>query len=120
MNYYPYYSALGSVPAKTGLFSSIFSSLKNVGFSNIIANTSKTLGIINQTIPMIRQVTPIVNNAKTMFKVMNEFKKIDTPNKPIQTNINSARNNNKKESNIENDNNASSTEENINLPTFFI
>ena len=47
--------------------------------SNIIANTSKTLNVINQTIPIIKQAKPILNNARTMFKVMNEFKKVETP-----------------------------------------
>ena len=41
--------------------------------------TQRTLSIINQTIPTIKQITPVVKNAKTMFKVMNEFKKVDTP-----------------------------------------
>ena len=31
-----------------------------------------------QGIPLIKQARPIIKNAKTMFKVMNEFKKIRT------------------------------------------
>ena len=50
-----------------------------INFSNILTNTNKTLNIINQVIPIIKQATPLVKNTKTMFKVMNEFKKVDTP-----------------------------------------
>ena len=70
MNYYnPYF-----VPTTPSRFSLL---ARNINFNSILNGTQKTLNIINQTIPMIKQVKPIVNNAKTMFKVMNEFKKID-------------------------------------------
>ncbi|MGM9849499.1 MAG: VrrA/YqfQ family protein [Bacilli bacterium] len=81
MNYYfPY----GTIPyieqtAKTGLLSKIFKN--GINWSSILSNTQKTLNIVNQTIPVIKQMGPMVNNAKTMFKIMNEFKKIDTPKK---------------------------------------
>lgn len=83
MNYYfPY----GTIPyiegTKTGLLSRIFRN--GINWSTILTNTQKTLNIVNQTIPVIKQVGPMVNNAKTMFKVMNEFKKVDTPKKEIK------------------------------------
>ena len=106
MNYYfPY----GTIPyiegTKTGLLSRIFRN--GINWSTILTNTQKTLNIVNQTIPVIKQVGPMVNNAKTMFKVMNEFKKIDTPsvNKKENKNIKEI-----KEKNINNQNN----------PTFFL
>lgn len=48
-----------------------------VTFSSLLNGASKTLGVINQAIPVFYQVKPIWNNAKTMFRVMNEFKNID-------------------------------------------
>ena len=48
--------------------------LKNIKWGSIIDGTSKTLGVINQAIPIVYQVKPIINNAKTMFniaKIMN-------------------------------------------------
>ncbi len=74
LGFYPYVSA----PAKTGIFSSLFKSGK-LSLGSIVAGTQKTLGVINQAIPVIKQVSPVMKNAKTMFKVMNEFKKADTP-----------------------------------------
>lgn len=69
---YPYYE----IPQKMGLFSRIFG---NLNFGSILNGTQKTLNIVNQGIPLIKQFKPVLNNAKTMFKVMNEFKKTETP-----------------------------------------
>ncbi|MEG0026234.1 MAG: VrrA/YqfQ family protein [Bacilli bacterium] len=78
MNYYnPYFGNPASFtgPMGGGLLKSIFG--KGFSFSSILTNTQRTLGIINQVIPVVKQVSPVFNNAKTMFKVMNEFKKVD-------------------------------------------
>lgn len=47
------------------------SAIKAVKWSSILDGTQKTLGVINQAIPVIYQVKPIVNNAKTLFKIAN-------------------------------------------------
>lgn len=67
---------------KAGLFSSI----RAMNWGNILGNTQKTLGIINQAIPIVYQVKPIMNNARTMFKVMGAVKgdPIDNQNTPNQ------------------------------------
>ena len=101
MNYNPF---LYQLPAKSGgLLSSLFGGMN---FSTIISNASKTLGVINQAIPIVKQVRPVVKNAKTMFKVMNEFKKTDSPK--INNNKNTIENtkieNTKQIANIENNN----------------
>ena len=80
MNYYPYFNSIpyASAPiAKTGILKSLFGGIK---WSSILNGTQKTLGIVNQAIPLIKQAGPVLNNAKTMFKVMNEFKKTDIQN----------------------------------------
>ena len=45
--------------------------LKNLKWGTVLDGTQKTLGVINQAIPIFYQVKPIVNNAKTLFKVAN-------------------------------------------------
>jgi len=73
-------------PINSGnIITKVFGNLK---FSNIISGASKTLNFVNQTIPVIKQISPMVNNAKTMFNVLNEFKKNDTSstNNKINTN----------------------------------
>lgn len=85
MNYYvPYFNmypnmvtpTLGAAANTGGLFSRLLG--RGFNWGSILTNTQKTLGIVNQAIPVIKQVSPVVKNAKTMFRVMNEFKKEDT------------------------------------------
>ena len=79
MNYYFPYGVgspfMNAPRASGGLFGKIFKN--GINWSKILNGTQRTLNIINQTIPTIKQITPVVKNAKTMFKVMNEFKKLD-------------------------------------------
>ena len=77
MNYYnyPFFNYPYLSYPRTSLFSSLFKN--KINWSSIFKNTQQTLTLINQTIPIVKQVPPIFRNAKTMFKVMNEFKKVD-------------------------------------------
>ena len=88
MNYYPYFNSIPYMAvtptAKPGILKSLFG---NLNLSSIINGTQKTLNIVNQTIPLIKQAGPVINNAKTMFKVMNEFKKVDAVNTQEISNI---------------------------------
>lgn len=123
-----------------GLFSKLGSSLtgiKTINWGGLINNTSKTLGIINQTIPLVRQVGPMINNMKSMLRVASLFKDETDYQKTNQTpkNIISNPTNNtiKKANNITNNtniknpkkapsktNNSTYKEEENNSPTFFI
>ena len=118
MNYYnPYFYGLSSNSLNNSA-----SLGSKINFSSILTNTQKIVGIINQTIPVIKQAGPVVKNAKTMFKVMNEFKKVESP-KIIQNNVNNVNNVNQFNEQITSEN--VNTENNIakqdnNGPTFFI
>lgn len=61
--------------------------LKSISWSSFLDGTSKTLGVINQAIPLVYQVKPLVNNAKTIFKISNILNG-DSPStsddKPVQ------------------------------------
>ena len=57
---------------------------KGINWNNILNNTQKTLGIINQAIPIVYQVKPLLSNARTLFKVANAINnndEIDEDNK---------------------------------------
>ena len=99
MNYnFPYY---GMVPithattlplknASSGIFGRLLGSFN---WGSLLTNTQKTLNLVNQAIPLIKQANPVIKNVKTMFRVMNEFKKVDfktndKENKKTQTNNN--------------------------------
>ncbi|MBO6145405.1 MAG: hypothetical protein J6O62_01205 [Bacilli bacterium] len=53
---------------------------KTINWGNLLSNTQKTLNIVNQAIPIVYQIKPIVNNARTIFKVANEFTKTNEQN----------------------------------------
>ena len=42
---------------------------RGINWNNILNNTQRTLGIINQAIPIVYQVKPLLSNARTLFKV---------------------------------------------------
>ena len=114
------YNAMGiaqAIPKSGGLLSKL--GLRNINFGNILTNTSKTLNVINQAIPVVKQVGPMFNNMKSMLKVASLFNDATTP-----TTNNNTNNNVKNATNIENNNN---TKENTttnnsysNSPNFFI
>ena len=82
MNYNPYYYMtpyMAQTPIRNGIFNGIFRNVRGINWSSILGGTQKALNIANQAIPVIKQITPMINNAKTMFRVMNEFKKVETP-----------------------------------------
>ncbi len=84
MNYYnPYFMNYPTSTASSGLLRSLFGG-SSINWSSILSNTQKVIGIANQAIPTIKQISPVMKNAKTMFRVMNEFKKVETPS-PVQT-----------------------------------
>ncbi len=126
MNYYnPYFYTMPTVNTpKIGLLSRIFKG-SGLSFSSILSGTQKVLGVANQAIPLVKQVQPMMNNAKTMFKIMNEFKKSD--NKPKKHRFVNNNTNNKVNTaiNTNSENNNTNLKEAVNNydnigPTFFI
>lgn len=85
--------------------SGVIGGTSKITFSGILNGASKTLGVINQAIPVFYQVKPVFNNAKTMFRVAKEINK---SNKTNDTSL----------SKIENEH--IKNKENKNNPTFFI
>src|SRR5574344_1896186 len=81
MNFYnpyfmPYNIGMGA-NAGRGLLSSLFG--RGITFTSILSGAQKTLNVVSQAIPVVKEVSPMIKNTKTMFKIMNEFKKVDTP-----------------------------------------
>lgn len=83
MNFYNPYgsffapSAMGTAASTAarsgGLLSGLFRN--GISWSSIFSNTQKTLNFVNQVIPVVKQATPLFRNARTMWRVMNEFRK---------------------------------------------
>ncbi len=126
MNYSPYMAPYSYIPmgaastASRGVLRGLFGG--GINFSSILTGTGKVLNIVNQSIPVIRQATPVLKNAKTMFKVMSEFKKSDTP--ASNNNSNNVSNSNGNNSNVKTgteETTSTKTDYSIsNGPTFFM
>ena len=69
---------------------SLFSALRNIGWSNILDGTQKTLGVINQAIPIVYQVKPAFSNLKSIFRIANAINTPDTT--PISNKTNNTSN----------------------------
>ena len=119
MNYYnPYFYQMPNInQTKTGLFSRLFKN-NNISFSKILNGTQKILGIANQAIPLVKQVGPVINNTKTMFRILNEFKKGDKTN--TNTKHNNIINTNNKQTNSFTTTQNNTTYSTNNGPTFFM
>ena len=113
MNMYP--TSMGV--SNPGLFGRLASAKGGFNWSSLLSGTQKFLGIANQAIPMVKQISPVVRNAKTMFRVMNEFKKVDTPNTNNNNSTINNDNNLSKENGVEKTTTNSYQESN---PVFFI
>ena len=52
--------------------------LKNIQWGSILDGTGKTLSVINQAIPIVYQVKPLIGNAKTFLKIANTISQDDS------------------------------------------
>ena len=103
MNFYNPYMYVMPSSQNIGILGRLFGKT-GISISNFLNGTQKVLNIANQTIPLVKQVKPLIGNAKTMFKIMNEFKKTDISNS-IKTNNLKTTNNYIEDNNINYENN---------------
>lgn len=100
-------ATLGSAAASgTSIFSKI-------NWSSLLSNAQKTLGVVNQAIPLYYQVKPVFKNLKALGKIGKEFTKISGDNnqknsetikqEPTTNNINNNEIINNDITNIQND-----------------
>lgn len=79
-----------------GIFSRLSNSMraiKGVNWGSLITNTSKTLNVVNQAIPLVKQVGPMVNNMKSIVKIASIFKDETDIKSITNTKINNSSNN---------------------------
>ena len=68
---------------RPSLFSRGLSLTKGINWSSFLDGTQKTLGVINQAIPIVYQVRPMLANARTMFKIADEIRTPTTTNNVV-------------------------------------
>ena len=83
---------------------------KTFSWSSLLNGASKTLGVINQAIPVVYQIKPIWNNAKTMFRVAKSMNSADKKNVTTSTSTESKESAPEKTKKVETNNDG---------PTFF-
>ena len=104
---------LGRTTSPGGLDSRGFS------FSNLLNGASKTLGVVRDAIPVVKEIGPMMNNMKSMLKIASVFKdETDTKEKKEETSSNI---NNNDQNNITNKEKTDySYNQSNNLPNFFL
>ena len=114
----PIINSIPNMVTRRGLFSRLGNSIgaiRGLNWSNIINNTSRTLGVINQAIPIVKQTGPMLHNMRSMLRVASVFRDETSSNKKttksnVVNSINKEDEAPKKEV----------TDEDSNLPNFFI
>lgn len=117
VNPYNAVGAASALPKTGGLLSKL--GLRNINFGNILTNTSKTLNVINQAIPVVKQVGPMFNNMKSILKVASLFNDATTPSNNNNNN-NSSNNKVNNETSGERNENTITNNSYSNSPNFFI
>lgn len=104
---------LGRAASPGGLASRGFS------FSNLLNGASKTLGVVRDAIPVVKEIGPMMNNMKSMLKIASVFKdETDTKEKKEETSSNI---NNNDQNNITNKEKTDySYNQSNNSPNFFL
>ena len=117
VNPYNAVGAASALPRTGGLLSRL--GLRNINFGNILTNTSKTLNVINQAIPVVKQVGPMFNNMKSILKVASLFNDATTPSNKNNNN-NSSNNKVNNETSGQRNENTITNNSYSNSPNFFI
>ena len=77
-NIVPY--ALNSAPRGIlGKLGVLNNGIKGINWGGLLNNTSKTLGVINQAIPIVKQAGPMLNNMRSMVKLEKKYKNETSP-----------------------------------------
>lgn len=72
---------MGMNAQKIGLFGRLGNAFKGINFGSLLNNANRTLGVVNQAIPLVKQAGPMFNNMRSMIKVASLFKDETEPAK---------------------------------------
>lgn len=117
-----------ATPKGMGLFSRITNGIRSINWGGLLNNANKTLDVVNQAIPLVRQAGPMFNNMRSMLKIAKAFGSETTGTKVSNTNNGQITNNNHN-SNVNHDTSDNYSYDNLlqkkeesdsNVPSFFI
>ena len=90
----------------------LFRGIKNINWQGLLNNASRTLGVVREAIPVVKEVGPMINNMRSMIKIASVFKD-ETDTKKNNVSDNSS-------TDIKNSNAESTTTNNQGSPNFFL
>lgn len=76
-NPYPMYYPYPMMPKRPPLIYQMRNSLNRVTWSSSLKNAQKTIYTVNQIIPIIYQLKPVLSNASQAFKIAKAVKQFD-------------------------------------------
>lgn len=118
-------SLLGLGRASGG--TSTLTGARSLNLGNLLNGASRALGVVNQAIPIVKEVGPMMNNMKSMLKIASIFK--DETDTTVKTTNDSEKKTNSdrenkteeiKESSTDTTSTTSNTKTNNNEPNFFL
>ncbi len=117
MPYTPYHGISRTI-FNTGGIRSLFRGFHNINWNGMLNNVSRTLGVVRDAIPVVKEVGPMINNMKSMIKIASIFK--DETDTRKQTTNNKNTNNNQTKQKESSNNNTTSNNNYNNEPNFFL
>lgn len=114
----------GGLRSLLGLGSTARGATSGFSFTNLLNGASKTLGVVKDAIPIVKEVGPMMNNMKSMLKIASVFKdETDTSTRTnTSTNIKKEVTQNKEVTSTKSDNidPVTTTSNYQNEPNFFL
>lgn len=107
-------SLLGLTPR---MGSAIGTAGRGINWASLLNNTSKTIGVVKEAIPIVKEVGPMMNNMRSMFKIASVFKDETDTSSGIKNTSESSTSNNV---NLDKTTTESSQNYRANTPNFFL
>ena len=83
---------------------SLYEGIHKINWNSMLNNVSRTLGVVRDAIPVVKEVGPMINNMKSMIKIASVFKD-ETETKKTSNNQNNQKENSTTKSTNSNYNN---------------
>ena len=118
LNMMPNMQGINSLGAASSLGrnAKLFSGIKNFNFSSLLNGASKTLGVVKEAIPVVKEIGPMMGNMRSMIKVASVFKDETDTSKNVVKKEASTNNTNTSSSNQTTTNKTANSHE----PNFFL
>ena len=120
----PMMNGMAPMTRGVGLFGRIGNTLKSINFGGLLSGANKTLNVVNQTIPLIKQAKPMINKLAKAFGSETVSRRGNQSYSANGSSNTKGDINNKMNENVENNKNSDTfnfvQDGNNNYPNFFI